>query len=87
MLTGTIAQFVTGIGLVILRGAQERDITMGMVAIKLLVTAIVAVSLAAVIRLQRAAHRDGRVDAASRPWFHTAGVAAIANVVIAVVWA
>ena len=83
MLAGTIAQLVTGVGLVIVRGANERDITPGMVAVKLFVTVLIAAAMAVVIALQR----TGRMDAASRPWFHTAGIAAIANVLIAVVWA
>ena len=83
MLAGTISQLATGIGLVIVRGANERDITPGMVAAKLFVTVLIAAAMAAVIALQR----TGRGDAASRTWFHTAGIAAVANVLIAVVWA
>ena len=81
MLAGAIVQFVAGVGLVLVRGANERDITLGMVAVKMSITVLIAAAVAVVIALQR----SGRMDVA--PWFHTAGVAAIANVLIAVVWA
>ena len=87
MLAGGIAQVVTGIALVIVRGTNETDITPGKIAIKLVVTILIVASTIVALGVQRAANRAGRVDTASRPWLHTAGVAAIVNVAIAVVWA
>jgi hypothetical protein len=87
MLAGGIAQLITGLALVVVRGANETDITLGKIAAKLAVTIVIVVATVVALGLQRAANRDGRVDAASRPWFHVAGIAAIVNVAIAVLWA
>ena len=68
MLAGTIAQLVTGVGLVIVRGANERDITPGMVAVKLFVTVLIAAASGAlmvaaagvlrILQLRRRVKRD-----------------------------
>ena len=74
MLIGSIVQLVTGVGLIATRKLTELPVIDEKMAVKMAIAVIV---LVAVIIGQRRA---------SRPLFLTAGIAAIANVVVATVW-
>ncbi|HET8780389.1 MAG TPA: hypothetical protein VFM66_09970 [Agromyces sp.] len=86
VLAGSIVQLVTGIGLiaVIELGGGDFDTAKGItkLAIALLVLALAIVGIVRGRRFKRA----GTSDAALRPILWAAGIAAIANVVVAVVW-
>jgi hypothetical protein len=87
MLVGAAAQLVTGVGLVWVRASTEENITPGMTAVKLTLTLLVIAALFVALMLQLSARHGGRPDAAVRPWMHAAGLGAILNVLIAVLWA
>ena len=84
---GGLVQFATAVGLVIVRRASEDDITDGMVAIKLVVSGLIAAWTVVAYILQRAAVRRREVDASFRPWLDAASAAAVANGLISIVWA
>lgn len=79
MLTGAIAQVLTGLALVGVRQASDLGVNNVKVAVKLALAVIVLVA-ALVAHLQR--RRGGKV----KPAFHTAGGLAIVNVLVAVLW-
>jgi hypothetical protein len=74
MFIGSIVQLVTGVGLIATRKLTDLPVLDEKMAVKLAIALIV---LVAVIIGQRRK---------SRPFFLTAGIAAIANVVVATVW-
>ena len=75
MLTGSIVQLVSGIGLIAARKLEGLDVIDAKMFVKLGITLVV---LAAVL--------IGRRSKKQRPWFHAAGGLAIANVAVAVLW-
>lgn len=79
MLTGAIAQVVTGLALVGVREVSDLEVNNVKIAVKLGL-AIVVLGAAIVAHVQR--RRGGKV----KPAFHTAGGLAIANVLVAVLW-
>jgi len=58
-----------------------------MIAIKLVVSGLIAAWTIVAYILQRAATRRGDVDASFRPWLDAASGAAVANGLISIVWA
>ena len=86
VLAGSIVQLVTGIGLIAVTelGGNDFGTAKGItkLAIALLVLALAIVGIVRGRRLKGA----GTSDAALRPILWAAGIAAIANVVVAVVW-
>ncbi len=84
MLGGAIVQLVTGLALVGMAEAADRDVDHGKVAIKLVVAVLVlAVLLLAWFR-QRRLLGSGSSDRGILPFFHSAGALAIINVIVAV---
>ncbi|KAA9143534.1 hypothetical protein F6B41_25530 [Microbacterium lushaniae] len=81
MLTGAIVQLVTGVLLVFSRIRLDLDVNEAKIAVKLGLAVLV---LLAVIGASAAQRRDLRFP--TRVLFHAAGVLAIGNVVVAVVW-
>lgn len=79
LMTGAIAQVLTGLVLVGLREAEDLPVNNIKVGVKLLIALIAAV--AAIV-----AHRRQRKDATVMPLFHTAGGLGVVNILIAVLW-
>ena len=86
MLTGSIVQIVSGAALIGLRKGEGLAVSDAKMAVKLGIAVIVlALVLIGVIR-QRRLRARGAGDGSVRPLLLTAGVAAIVNVVVAVLW-
>jgi len=86
VLVGSIVQLVTGIALIAVNELGGNEIDRAKAFTKLGITLVVlAAALVGVFR-GRALKRAGRTDAPLRSVLWTAGVAAIANVVVAVFW-
>lgn len=79
VLTGAIAQLVTGLALVGIREASDLGIDHVKVAVKLVIALVVLVAAIVARIVQK---RGGRVA----PWFHVAGGLAVVNVFVAVLW-
>lgn len=84
MLTGAIVQVVTGNALIASRRLQGLDVDEIKMIVKLGIAVITLAVLIAAVIVQR---RRGKDAASVRPLFHTAGGLALADVVVAVVWA
>lgn len=81
MLTGAIVQLVTGVLLVFSRMRLDLEVDEAKLAVKLgLATVVLLAVIGAMLTQRRALRRP------TRALFQTAGIAAIANVVVAVVW-
>ncbi|RXZ72720.1 hypothetical protein [Agromyces albus] len=86
VLVGSIVQLVTGIALIAVNEIGGNDIDTGKAITKLSITLVVlAAAITGLVR-SRVLKRSGRTDAALRPVLWGAGVAAIANIVVAVFW-
>ncbi|KAA9158463.1 hypothetical protein F6B41_03385 [Microbacterium lushaniae] len=86
MLAGSVVQVLSGVALVAVRRAEDLPLDGTKIALKLLIAvAVVALALITVLR-QRALTRRGGSDRGLRPLFFAVGIAAIANIVIAVFW-
>jgi hypothetical protein len=86
MLTGSIVQIVSGAALIGLRKGEGLAVSDAKMAVKLGIAVIVlALVLIGMIR-QRRLRARGAGDGSVRPLLLTAGVAAIVNVVVAVLW-
>lgn len=79
LMTGAIAQVVTGFALVGLREAADLPVNNIKIGVKLLVAVIAAV--AAIV-----CHLRQRKDAKAMPFFHTAGGLGVVNILVAVLW-
>jgi len=86
MLTGSIVQLVTGAALIGLRKAEGLATIDAKLAVKLGVAVVVLVVLVIAIVQQRRRRAAGSGDGALRPLLLTAGIAAIADVGVAVLW-
>ena len=86
MLTGSIVQIVSGAALIGLRKGEGLAVSDAKMAVKLGIAVIVlALVLIGMIR-QRRLRARGAGDGSVRPLLLSAGVAAIVNVVVAVLW-
>lgn len=86
VLVGSIVQLVTGIALIAVNELGGNEIDRAKAFTKLGITLIVlAAAIVGVVR-ERILKRTGRTDAPLRPLLWIAGVAAIANVCVAVLW-
>ncbi|KRE31476.1 hypothetical protein [Agromyces sp. Soil535] len=86
VLVGSIVQLVTGIALIAVNELGGNDIDTGKAITKLTITlAVLGLGIAGIVRGRRL-RRRGASDAALRPLLWAAGIAAVANVVVAVVW-
>ena len=83
MLSGAIAQVVTGNALIASRQLQGLPVDEAKVSVKLALGVVAVVLLLARVLAQR---RRGADTGAGRALFRSAGVAGIAAVVVAVVW-
>jgi hypothetical protein len=79
VLTGAIAQVVTGLALVGVREASDLEVDHVKIAVKLGISLVVLVAAIVATIVQK---RGGRVA----PWFHVAGGLAVVNVFVAVIW-
>ena len=79
VLAGAITQVLTGVALVGVGEAMDRDYDMIKIGVKLTIADVV---LGAAIAAAVVAKRGGRV----KPWFHVAGGMAVVNVLVAVLW-
>jgi len=79
LLGGAITQLVTGIALVGLAGAADREVNYMKIGFKL------AISIGAVLAAVLTAVKQRKGQNAS-PFFHTAGGLAVVNVLVAVLW-
>lgn len=86
MLIGAIVQLVTGLLLVGVRQVSDLGVDNAKVAVKLLVTIVVLVAVLVAQSRQKRGLAAGTTDHGSLPWLHIAGVSAIANVFVAVLW-
>lgn len=81
LLAGAIAQFVSSLGLVLVREVTEVGIGGGMVAVKIIVSLAVLGAVMIAIDLKKE----------KRPvfvrWVHVAAILALVNALIAIVWA
>jgi hypothetical protein len=79
MLTGSIVQIVSGVGLIAARKLEGLDVIDVKMAVKLGIALLVLVAVLV-------GRRVSSTGAKQRPWFHIAGVLAIANIAVAVLW-
>ena len=86
MLGGSIVQLLTGGALVAARRADDLAVLGAKMGVKAGVAALVLVAAAAAVVWQRRLRSSGSGDGRVRPLLFIAGLAAIANVVIAVFW-
>jgi len=86
MLTGAIVQIVSGAALIGLRKGEGLAVSDAKMAVKLGIAVVVlALIVVATIRQRRLRSRDVS-DASTRPLLLAAGVGAIVNVAVAVLW-
>jgi hypothetical protein len=84
ILVGACVQFVSGLGLVVVRTLTEPDLRLGGAIGKAIVTtALLVVVIVAVVK-QSTARRERRTDAGVRPLLHAAGAGAVVSLAIAV---
>lgn len=86
MLSGAIAQVITGFGLVGVRRAGGLDIIEAKIGVKLILAVLVLAAVIVAMVLKRRGEAAGRGDGLSRPFFFAAGIGAIANTIVAVFW-
>jgi hypothetical protein len=86
MLTGAIVQIVTGAALIGLRRGESLAVDDAKMAVKLGIAVVVLAVVAIGMVRQRRLRARGADDASVRPLLMTAGIAAIVNVAVAVLW-
>ena len=86
MLVGSIVQLVTGVALIAVRKVGDLPVIDEKMVVKLVLALVVLGAVVVGLVRQRRLRAAGSDDATVRPWLWVAGVAAIANVVVAVFW-
>lgn len=86
MFAGSLVQLATGVALVAVRRAADLDITGPKIGVKLALAIMVATVMAVAVALQRRRTVRGVGDGGLRPLLYIGGLAATANVAVAVLW-
>jgi len=86
MLTGSIIQIVSGAALIGLRRGEGLPVVDAKMAVKLGVALVVLALVVIGMVRQRRLRARGESDASVRPFVTAAGVTAIVNVAVAVLW-
>ncbi|GAA2012385.1 hypothetical protein [Microbacterium ulmi] len=86
IMIGAVVQLLTGFALVGVRRASDLDVIGPKIGVKIGIALIVFIAAAAALILQRRRRAAGSGDEPLRPLLYTAGIAAIADVVVAVFW-
>ncbi|MGJ8720424.1 MAG: hypothetical protein ACSHW9_01145 [Salinibacterium amurskyense] len=86
MLIGAITQLVTGLALVGVLQAGDGDVNNAKIGVKTVFAIIVLIAVLAARARQKKALETGGNEKAALPFLHLAGMGALVNVVIAVLW-
>lgn len=86
MLTGSIVQIVSGAALIGLRKGEALAVSDAKMAVKLGIAVVVLALVVIGMIRQRRLRARGAGDGSVRPLLQTAGIAAIVNVAVAVLW-
>jgi len=86
MLIGAITQLVTGLALVGVLQAGDGDVNNTKIGVKTVFAIVVLIAVLAARARQKKALATGGNEKAALPFLHLAGMGALINVVIAVLW-
>jgi hypothetical protein len=88
MLIGAITQLVTGLALVgLIQAAGDEELNNAKIAVKLGIAVVVLIAVIIGGSRQKKAGTGGLSEKIALPWLHIAGAGAIANVLVAALWA
>lgn len=86
MLTSAVVQVVSGFPLIASREIQHLPVISEKMIVKLLIALVVLAAVIIAYRMQRRLRTSEKSDRPIKPWITVAGLLAIGNVAIAVMW-